>query len=460
MRITRRTLLLGAGTGVAAVLLAACTGGQTPAPTPTVPLPPPTAQPDGVPAPAAWLRSEWATDPYAFGATSFIPAGAAPDQRKALTQPLMRRVFFAGEAWDADRPGTVIGAIESGRRAADDVDEAALGTERIAVVGAGIAGAVAARALVDDGHTVTVLEARERVGGRLHSVIDDDFPVPVQLGAWLAGSEDALALRHKLAELGLGEWTFDTATGFSADGMEPTIDDAPIRKAFEKAVDAPIDVPLTDALADSGAHLDDPALAAALAWLQATTGVDPGTASTWFPPPLVPDSLTGTDGDVVRLVEEALTDVTVRLASPVVRIAYDETGVSLRMGTGEALSFDRVIVTVPLGVLQNQGIEFAPMMPYAHRGAIAALGMGQIETVWLRFDEAFWSVDEDVWHVVGGEGMIRTWLNLKPATGEAILVGLVGGPQAIEFAQLDDDDAQAAALASLEIFVAGDDPAT
>lgn len=76
---------------------------------------------------------------------------------------------------------------------------------------------------------------------------------------------------------------------------------------------------------------------------------------------------------------------------------------SLRLGTGESLSFDRVIVTVPLGVLQRRAIEFAPPLPFAHRGAIAALASGYVETVWVQFDEAFWNVDADLWHVVGGD---------------------------------------------------------
>ena len=71
MRITRRTLLLGAGAGVASVLLASCTPEPTPTPTPTrtrEPEPPP-----GVPAAAGSIRSTWTTDPYALGAASFTP---------------------------------------------------------------------------------------------------------------------------------------------------------------------------------------------------------------------------------------------------------------------------------------------------------------------------------------------------------------------------------------------------
>jgi monoamine oxidase len=126
--------------------------------------------------------------------------------------------------------------------------------------------------------------------------------------------------------------------------------------------------------------------------------------------------------------------------------------VSLRLGTGESLSFDRVVVTVPLGVLQENGIEFSPALPFEHRGAIAALQMGHIETIWLRFEEAFWDTDATIWHLVEGDATIRTWFNLLPATGENVLVGVVGGAAAAEFAELDDRAATAAAMAALDPF--------
>jgi len=106
--------------------------------------------------------------------------------------------------------------------------------------------------------------------------------------------------------------------------------------------------------------------------------------------------------------------------------------------------------------------------------------MGRIETVWMRFDEPLFAAAPDqgaaaetptesdagaeagtdaaeapapsIWHVVGGDTMIRTWIDLAPTTGENILVGIVGGEAAGEFAELDDQKALAAAIASLAPF--------
>lgn len=455
MGISRRTLLVGAGSGAVAVLLAACTPEPQPTKTPTTapPSPVPSVPPGAAPEPTAWMRSTWSTDAYSRGAMSYLPAGATPQLRKDLAVPIGARVFLAGEATDPDHPGTVPGAIDSGQRAAAQLIAASASGERIAVVGAGAAGAAAARALTDAGRTVTVLEARERTGGRIRSVADKAWPIPVQLGAWLSAGEGAGTLGGELAAQGVHRVTFDRPAGWSKDGAAPAIDAGPLRNAVDKAANAPSDVPIDAALTAAGADPADPALAAALAWVQATTGADAAKASSWFPPAFAPDALVGADGDVGVLVNSPLDGIKVTLASPVTRIAYDDSGVSLRLGTGESLSFDRVVVTAPLGVLQHQAIEFAPPLPFGHRGAIAALASGYVETVWAQFDEAFWKVDADLWHVVGGDGPIRTWLNLQPVTGRPVLVGLVGGPEAEAFAKLGDGDAEAAVRESLRFFV-------
>ncbi len=103
-------------------------------------------------------------------------------------------MFFAGEATDEDAPGTVRGAIASGARAAEEVMIPGSSGERVAVVGAGLAGATAAALLAERGVQVTVFEARDRVGGRVHSQVDGSWPVPVQLGAWLFGEDDSEVL--------------------------------------------------------------------------------------------------------------------------------------------------------------------------------------------------------------------------------------------------------------------------
>lgn len=450
MGITRRTLLVGAGSGAIAMLLASCTPPQ-PTPTPTAPTVAPTPSTD-VPAPSGFLRSAWTDDPLSRGARAFVPVGVGEADRDVLTRPLLDRVFFAGEVL-GDPVGTIEGARQDGFRAAAALTEVSETGERVFVVGAGVAGARAARFLVDAGYEVTVIEGRDRTGGRLHTAELDDWPVAPQLGAWLTPAESP-ALHARLEELGveLHGIEGEAARDDEGDTDVPTLD--ALTRAVEWAAEQDADPTLAEALAETGADPEDPAVIAVTAALAAASGADPDRLSGWYPPE-IPEERMALTGDLNAFTEEDLDGIQVSLSTTVLGIAYDEDGISLRLSTGEALSADRVIVTAPIGVLQYGSIEFEPALPFPYRGAIAALGSGAIETVWLRFDEEFWTedaADAALWHVVGGEAFIRTWINLAPVLGEPVLVGLVGGETARAFAELDDDEAAQAAVDSLAFF--------
>lgn len=478
--MTRRTLLIGAGAGALSVLLASCTPEPAPTPTPTAPTTPDPLPSTPVPAPAASMRSAWATDSYSHGAASYTRIGVQSATRDTLAEPIDGRIFFAGEATDAENPGTLRGAVRSGDAAAMRLRAIAAPGERVAIIGAGLAGAAAAARLADADIEITVFEARDRVGGRVHSQLEDDWPLPIQLGGWLFAapatatdtatdtapdgdttpdidttSAEALGLDASRGEL-LHAAELAPALWRSADEDMDAASNAPLEQAIAAARQLPADVALTEALTETGADVEASDIAALLAYLATTAAADAEVLSSWFPPALPADALRGVTGDMGAVIQEMLGEAQLSLSSPVSRIAHDDAGVSLRLGTGESTSFDRVVITVPLGVLQHQAIEFSPELPFAHRGAINALGMGDIETIWLRYDEAFWDTDAAVWHSVGGEHPIRTWINLQPSTGESILVGIVGGDAAEKFAALDENDALVAALTSLEPFLASE----
>lgn len=71
---------------------------------------------------AAWTH-DWRTDPYARGAYSYVRVGGVGSSRR-LARPVAGTLFFAGEATDEERLGTVEGAIASGLRAARQVERA------------------------------------------------------------------------------------------------------------------------------------------------------------------------------------------------------------------------------------------------------------------------------------------------------------------------------------------------
>ena len=126
----------------------------------------------------AAMVSRWDTDPWARGSYSAVPAGSSQRARRVLADAIMSdRVVLAGEYVSTSYPSTVHGALQSGRRAASRLLGGLSGSAEVVVVGAGIAGLTAAGDLQAAGHSVRVFEARERIGGRIHTSQEWGFPV-------------------------------------------------------------------------------------------------------------------------------------------------------------------------------------------------------------------------------------------------------------------------------------------
>ena len=465
MSFSRRTFFAGAAAGLSVLVLTACEP-ETVRPSPT-PTPVPTTTPTAVPIPANVLRSSWGADPFTRGSHSYLALGSAPDQRSALRQAAGGRIFFAGEATSDDDPGTVAGALASGERAAVQVDAASAPAERIAVVGAGAAGAAAAAALARSGYDVTVIEALDRIGGRIFSGQPDGWPVVVELGAGRFRSDGDPTVLARLRALGVDLGTLAepaalvTPEGAAAEDREDGV--TALANAITWAADRAADVSLADALDGSGAGSlatgDPPAPIDYLNLelrrrITGIVGADAGDLSSWYGL----DSLPGPSdtialGGVSGIIQELLAPVTVWLSTAVLSISRTDDTVSLRLGTGESVTFDRVIVTVPLGVLKAEAIEIDPPLPFDQRTAIDEIGFGVVETIWVRFDTAFWSTDAARWSVLGSDFIVTDWINLMPIMGEPVLIGVVGGEAAAVMSALADGELQEAVLTALAPFV-------
>jgi monoamine oxidase len=467
----RRAFLIGSLSGLSLLALSGCVPEPSPTGTPT---PSPTPAPSLVPQPAAMLRSSWSDDPFARGSYSFAAVAATPQQRDDLAEPVLDRLFLAGEAVSADAPGTVQGARGSGQSAAQAVLDLAEPGERIAVIGAGIAGLAAARRLVDAGFEVMVHAARDRLGGRIQTVTTDSWPIPVELGPSFIVSSSTNSLDEELTGLEVSHEAFQPVPEVRTPAgvvTEPSpVGAEAVAAALAWAAEQAQDTALAKALVGSGSatlsRTDGEAGVSDADWLNhqlaTSTTLESGAAtdemSGWYTPAPGSTAAAAEDTRIVlggygALVEDLATGLEVLYSSVVTRIGYTEDAVSLRLGTGESLTVDRAILTVPLGVLQGDVIEFEPALPFAHRGAIAALGMGALDKIWLRFEEPFWDTDAVAWTTVGDDTLdFRVWVNLLPLTNEPILVGFVSGESALALATVDDTTFTDAALRSLEPF--------
>ena len=482
--VTRRTFVAASVSGFATLVLASCTWGEPDPTEPATPSPTPTASPTpsppvgDVPAPTAMRRSRWGADPFARGAFSFDAVGGTPELRTRLGEPVGERLFFAGEACDPDRPGTLHGARASALRTAADLIRLGEPGERVAIVGAGLAGLTVANELVDAGFEVIVLEARDRLGGRIDSVDDSAFEGTIELGAAFVGDDDSV--RHRLAEASVDTVPFTPVVqARTLDGtvaaIPPTGADT-IAAARTWAQAQPADVSLAAALVGSGTlpltGAPDATGIAPAAWLAHTivSGVEPATGATTarisaqqFDAVWPPAAARRIDGRLADYVDALAEQVDVAVSSVVTVIAHDERRVSLRLDSGESVTADRAVVTVPLGVLKTDTLRFSPALPLLHQRAISVLGMGVVDTVWLRFESAFWragdadadatpDADEspaNVLTVVGGAPTVSAWIDVGLDSGEPELLGIIAARQATRLEALDDEAFRTSVLADL-----------
>jgi monoamine oxidase len=121
----------------------------------------------------------------------------------------------------------------------------------------------------------------------------------------------------------------------------------------------------------------------------------------------------------------------VRLGHRVTRVAYDGRGVVVTTDRGE-LRAQRVLVTLPIGVLRAGDVEFAPALPADKRASIERLGIGLLNKVALQFERAFWPVETHIfYHWPERYGAYPEWVNWRRYTDHAVLIALTGGAFAV-----------------------------
>jgi monoamine oxidase len=274
---------------------------------------------------------------------------------------------------------------------------------RVLVVGAGLSGLTVAYRLGQAGVDVTVLEARERVGGRA-------WRVPVGDAFFDAGCESfdrehrgLLRLAH---QLGVHAWEAG-AWGDSPRDLEGA--DADLVAEFEREVDAlaaRVDPAHPEELEDAG-ELDGQSLAGwleqrgassrALEALEASIAVASSSVPTREMSFLAyavkraagadPTGLTlrfegGPTALAERLAQEL--DGRVLTGAAVVRVEGWDRGVSLRLQDGATEHAGRAVIAVPL-TLQRE-IDFDPPLPEPRRRALAEARYGEIVKQAALFD--------------------------------------------------------------------------
>jgi monoamine oxidase len=338
--------------------------------------------------------------------------------------------------------------------------------QRIAVIGAGIAGLGAAVALRAAGMEVVVLEARGRIGGRIHtSLLWPDMPM--DLGAsWIHGTQGnpLVALARQA-----GAMTVNT----SFESMLLHIDPALMTQGagdrgtewaetlFERAMawaeNRDQDVSLQTALdAVAPPTSLDPVRRAQLdfhvntIYEQEYSGRSQQLSAQWMEEG---ESFGGDDalfpGGYSQIVNHLGNGLDIRLNHSVETVTTGPTGVRLGLADGTTLDAEHVLVTVPLGVLKAGSIAFDPPLSAPKQRAILRLGMGLLNKHCLRFDRIFWPREFD-WHqyLSARKGEWAEWVGLAKLQDTPALMVFSAAEHAEQVEQLADQDIVASIMAT------------
>jgi monoamine oxidase len=336
----------------------------------------------------------------------------------------------------------------------------------VVIVGAGAAGLASARSLVAHGRSVIVLEAQSRIGGRLLTLEGPEWPLPVELGGEFvhgtaAVSFELLRASHTAAvDISEGSYSFK-------DGELQERDD-PFEiasAAFAQAKDLHADVSVAKFLTTfdertqratrmivEGFDAADTTRASTLAIAEEWRGGDDGQTSRSFRP-------LGGYARLLRTLRSALDPEHAQLVLDcrVERVHRHRDGVELTAtgpsGTPRTVRARTAIVTCSVGVLQAGFPVFDPPLSPSKRGALAALAMGPVVKLCLRFRRAFWETVadgryRDVAFFHRADAAFPTFWTQLPVR-VPLLVAWAGGPKAEALAGEDDDARIALALDDL-----------
>jgi monoamine oxidase len=356
------------------------------------------------------------------------------------------------------------------------------------IIGAGAAGLAAARDLVRAGQEVVVLEARDRIGGRVFTLTDTKHSIPIELGAeFVHGKSPALlqiapAANLKLHEVSERHWYFDAGKISRShsfwqhierltDRMKSVSSDQSLREflnGLPKDDDTQRAVSILTRYVEGfhAADVERVGVRGLVAASEAADSIDGDTAFRFE---------RGYHALMEALQAEAESYGAIFQLKTIVReIDWSTDSVIVRCrpaGHRDSdpfieFSASAVIVTVPLRLLQidpaNGGMRFIPELPISKQAAINRLVMGNVLKINLLFRERFWEQvaawdehanavrfdDAGFFHIP--DAPVPTWWTQLPLRAP-LLVGWAGGPRAdrLRRASGDEQGIVAQAIASL-----------
>lgn len=373
---------------------------------------------------------------------------------------------------------TLLGLTQS--TLADNEDASSDSTKKqILIIGAGLAGLAAARELKSLGHDVIIVEARDRIGGRIWTS-NRWSDLPADFGAtWIHGVTDnpltEIADRISARRL---TTSYNRSVTYGTEGKPLTESEESIRNSLRKKIFRAVKAaqaaerdrsireavrPLIkeiDELQNAEEHHEHRTAKASRNLLnfilsgeieQEYAGSAEKLSAHWY------DSAEEFDGgdvlfaDGFHVVTQHLAaELNIELQQVVKEIHWDESRVSV-ITQKRTFTADHVIVTLPLGVLQAGKVRFVPELLSEKLQAVSRIGMGILNKCYLRFEKAFWPDDVD-WleYVPAKHGEWTEWVSFLRTAGVPVLLGFNAADRGQEIEAWSDQQIVDSAMQTLK----------
>lgn len=331
--------------------------------------------------------------------------------------------------------------------------------EDVVVIGAGMAGVTAARDCAQAGLDVVIVEAQDRVGGRVFTA-RDFCDYPVEQGAEFVHTAEADTW-PEIRDAGFETLECVPASGFvlSVGGVQspelfadPSL--ARLGDLLQDLVDydGP-DRTVADLLAER--QLEGPARTLADQMLTLHPLGDQDQLSViGLRDDRVVDLEQGCDWRLVAgydaLPRHLADGLDVRLGFSVSEVRWAPDRVTVRSGTGEEITARAAVCTLPVGVLKAHTVRFEPDLPASKWRALDGLEMGAVLKLLYRFRERFWPSDLTM---LSCDGPIRLYWTPLYGRGDdvtPVLTAYVGGYRARALSAMTEPEAVATGLADLD----------
>ncbi len=334
--------------------------------------------------------------------------------------------------------------------------------DSIIIIGGGAAGLMTAYELSKHKHTVIILEAKNRLGGRIHTINDSSFSQPIEMGAEFIHGNLPLTL-SLLNEAGIAYHTtagnmfhlekgkfkkqkeFNEGWGKLMKQMQELKQDIPLADFLNKYFGDDKYHELRESVKNFAGGFDLADISEA-----STKALYKEWNTEW-------EHQYRINGGYKLLIDylEILckeNGCVIHTNCCVKKINWQKDEVNILTMCSRFFKSNKVVITVPVSVLKANAhsedyIEFLPSIPQ-HIDAAKNIGYGDVIKILLEFNENFWnSAKKNVAFILTDEA-VPTWWTQLPAES-AILTGWIGGEKASSLKDNTDDEILKVALQSL-----------